>query len=479
MVPTVKGGAMTSPTAWYLGPSRAAGTAAAVPEPKDDPFYKYDGPLEMDPGTVLRTRRTTYHVLGVQTALKATQLLYRSTNQGGNPTANVTSIISPLVKPNKTKVLSYQSAYDSLNQSDEPSYAISGGDPTLTRIVVDVELAVYGAFLLDGYAVIVPDIEGQRADFAAGPEYGMNTLDSIRAALSSKEVGLPSDAKVAMLGYSGGALATEWAAELAPTYAPDVNKRLIGAAMGGLLVHPAHNLHYIENTWFWGGVMLMALVGIVRAFDRETEFKECLSDKGVKLFDEMKTKSIINVLGQYGDPLKQTGLKWADLAKPQYPTPESIPLYVECVNKLIMGTGGDPHGATTPTIPLFIGQGANGELEGTPGNKKDIGAGDGVMIAGDVRTLARGYCAKGTTVWYEQYDEHSHITSLLIWVPNAIDWIKQRFEDQPAPQHCLTNAIAWIKQRFKGQPARPAAPPAPQNCSSIKPGNNLDPIPVP
>ena len=136
---------------------------------------------------MLRHRRTTYHVLGVQTALKATQLLYRSTNQAGKPTANVTSIISPLVKPNKTKVISYQSAYDSLNQSDEPSYAISGGDPTLTRIVVDVELAVYGAFLLDGYTVIVPDIEGQRADFAAGPEYGMNTLDSIRAAFSSKK----------------------------------------------------------------------------------------------------------------------------------------------------------------------------------------------------------------------------------------------------------------------------------------------------
>ena len=55
-----------------------------------------------------------------------------------------------------------------------------------------------------------------------------------------------------------------------------------------------------------------------------------------------------------------------------------------------MGTGG------TPTIPLFIGQGANGELEGTPGDKPGIGAGDGVMIAGDVRTLARDYCAKGT-----------------------------------------------------------------------------------
>jgi hypothetical protein len=200
----------------------------------------------------------------------------------------------------------------------------------------------------------------------------------------------------------------------------------------------------------------------------------------VKLFDEMKTKSIINVLGQYGDPLKQTGLKWKDLAKPQYPTPDSIPLYVECVNKLIMGTGGDPHAATRPTIPLFIGQGSNGELEGTPGKKAGIGTGDGVMIAGDVRTLARSYCARGTTVWYEQYDEHSHITSLLLgpWLPHSIDWIKQRFEDQPAPQHCLTKVIDWIKQRFKGQPALPAAAPIPENCSSIPEGNSLDPIEI-
>ena len=38
-----------------------------------------------------------------------------------------------------------------------------------------------------------------------------------------------------MLGYSGGAIATEWAAELAPSYAPEVNERLIGAAIGGVL----------------------------------------------------------------------------------------------------------------------------------------------------------------------------------------------------------------------------------------------------
>ncbi len=55
-----------------------------------------------------------------------------------------------------------------------------------------------------------------------------------------------------MLGYSGGAIATEWAAELAPAYAPDLDRRLIGAAMGGVLVHPARNLLYVEGSYFWG-----------------------------------------------------------------------------------------------------------------------------------------------------------------------------------------------------------------------------------
>ena len=150
-------------------------------------------------------------------------------------------------------------------------------------------------------------------------------------------------------------------------------------------------------------------------------------------------QAFAQVTTQYGP------LTWAKLAKPEYASPESIPVLVQIVNQLIMGSGG------TPTIPLFIGQGANGELESTPGNKPGIGAGDGVMIAGDVRTLARRYCAKGTRVHYEQYGALSHISSIPIWLPNS---------------------VAWIKERFAGLPA-------PENCSSIAPGNSLAPIPVP
>jgi hypothetical protein len=432
---------MTAPLqpGWYPDRSRAPGMAVAALQPKDDPFYSYTGPppLEsIEPGTVLKTRSFRYHTFGFPTLLETTQLLYRSTSQTDKPTVNVTSVIAPPIQFDDKKVISYQSAYDSLNRNDEPSLAISGG-LRLGGVVPNVEAAVFGPFIADGYTVIVPDTEGQRADFAVGPEYGMNTLDSIRAAFNSSTV--PSDAKVAMLGYSGGAIATEWAAELAPTYAPDVNERLIGAAIGGVLVDPAHNLHYVEGTGFWAGVMAMALVGIVRAFEIEADLTPYLTPYGARVFHEMQTASIINVLGQY------PGLKWADLVSPEFPTPESLLPYVRCANKLIMGTGG------TPTIPLFIGQGANGVLEGTPGDKKDIGAGDGVMIAGDVRTLARDYCAKGTKVHYEQYDALSHIWSLPIWLPNSIAWIKQRFDGLPAPE----------------------------NCSSIQEGNPLTPIPDP
>ncbi len=238
-----------------------------------------------------------------------------------------------------------------------------------------------------------------------------------------------------MIGYSGGAIATEWAAELAPSYAPAINSRLVGAAFGGVLVDPAHNLHYVDGSGLWAGVMPMAIIGVSRAFG--IDLTPYLSEYGKQIYNKLQKASITEVLGQYPD------LTWAQLAKPEYPTPESIPLYVQVVNQLIMGTGG------TPTTPLYIAQGANGELEGTSGTQPGIGRGDGVMIAGDVRTLAREYCQHGVKVQYDQYDLFAHVETAIPW---------------------LTSAMPWLDARFAGWPA-------PQNCSQIAPGNPLTPIP--
>ncbi len=413
----------------------AAPAPAAPPTPEEDPFYDYAGakPLaEIAPGTVLKTRTLSYHVAGVPLPVRAVQLLYRSTSQLGEPTVNVTSVLKPALSLGTPQVVAYQSFYDSLNPVDEPSYAISGG-LTLGGAIPQVESALIGPELLAGRTVVVADTEGESADFVAGPEYGINTLDSLRAALASPATGLARTRKVGLIGYSGGAIATEWAAELAPSYAPDINAKLVGAAMGGVLVDPAHNLHYVEGSLSWAGVMPMAIVGVARAF--HIDLTPYLSEYGAQLYSKLEKASIAEVLAQY------PGLTWAQLAKPEYPTPESIPVYVHTVNQLIMGTGG------TPTVPLFIGQGALGELEGTPGNKPGIGEGDGVMIAGDVRSLARQYCGAGDKVLYNEYPL-GHITAAVPWIASA---------------------VPWLEARFAG-----VAPP--ENCAAIAPGNPLTPI---
>lgn len=409
--------------------------ARATPPPAQDPFYAYRGsvPLaQIAPGDVLKTRTLSYHVAGLPLPVKAVQLLYRTTGATGEPTVDVTSVLEPPLSAGTPEIVAYQSFYDSLNPDDEPSYAIEGG-LTLGGIIPDVESLLFAPELSSGKAIVVADTEGEAADFSAGPEYGLNTLDSLRAALGSPATGLAGTSEIGLLGYSGGAIATEWAAELAPSYAPDVNRRLVGASFGGVLADPAHNLHYVDGSALWAGVTPMAVIGISRAF--HIDLTPYLSEYGKQVYDQLQKASISEVLGRY------PGLTWAQLAKPQYATPESIPIYVQVANRLIMGTGG------TPTTPLQIAQGTRGELEGTSGNKPGIGDGDGVMIAGDVRTLAREYCQRGVAVQYQEY-ELDHIGTATPWIASAMPWLASRFAGKPAPQ----------------------------DCSQIAPGNPLTPI---
>ena len=99
-------------------------------------------------------------------------------------------------------------------------------------------------------------------------------------------------------------------------------------------------------------------------------------------------------------------------------------------------------------MPLAAPGSGLGTAVQPPGDKPGIGPGDGVMIAGDVRTLARHFCASGTAVDYTQYDALDHITTFAAWAPGALAWLSGRFADSPAPS----------------------------DCSQIPPGNSLAPV---
>ncbi|WP_369382875.1 lipase family protein [Streptomyces sp. cg36] len=419
-------------TAAAMAAVPAATSAAATPAAArtsasasaSDSFYAYTGsePLSsFAPGTVLKTRTLPYHVLGIPTPLKAVQLLYRTTDAQGRPAANVTTVVRSLTG-DSSKAVSYQSFYDSLNPEDSPSRAIAGG-VTLGGTIPNAESLLIAPLLLKGYNLVIPDTEGQQANFAAGPEYGTNTLDSIRAATKAAETGLDSHTSFGLIGYSGGAIATNWAAALAPSYAPDVNRRLVGYAEGGLLVDPAHNLKYVDGSLVWTGVIPMAVIGVSRSYD--IDLKSYLNSYGLSVYKDLERGSIINALGHY------PGLTWKKMAKPEYANPNSIPAFVTAMNRLNLGS------AATPTVPGFIGQGNGGVFEGTFSNRSGIGTGDGVMVAGDVRSLARQYCATGrSAVKYNQYELLSHTGATVAWAPVALGWLNDRFAGRTAPSDC-------------------------------------------
>ena len=97
----------------------ASGAAAGGPAlPSQDPFYTYSGSLAgVTPGTVLKTRTISEVDLGTTIPVSATQVLYRTTGEQGQPTATVATIIVPAGATPATRVVSYQTAYDALGWS--------------------------------------------------------------------------------------------------------------------------------------------------------------------------------------------------------------------------------------------------------------------------------------------------------------------------------------------------------------------------
>ncbi len=337
----------------------------------------------MPAGTVLQTRTVPYAIQGLQLPLKAIQVQFRTKDAVGKPTIGITTVVRPVLPLQKTtKVVSYQSFYDSLNRADQPSAAIAGGQG-IGNGIVNIETLLVAPLLLAGFTINIPDTQGQTADFAAGPEYGVVTLDSLRAISNVPATGVGTTSPIGLIGYSGGAIGTEWAAEQAPKYAPSIAKRIVGSAFGGVLVAPGHNLHYADGSIGWSGVVAMALVGLSRAY--HVDLTPYLSDYGKTLTTKLQKASIANAIFQY------PGLTFKKLVKPEYATPETIKPLVTIANKLIMGTDG------TPTSPMFIGQGTGGYAEGTSGNQPGIGPGDGVMIAGDVRSLGAQLLRQGAS----------------------------------------------------------------------------------
>ena len=380
--------------------------------PNEDPFYIPPAGYESAaPGTILASRAvpspiSAFELIPLSLA-GAYQLLYRTADSFGNPTATVTTILIPK-NANYSKLLSYQVAEDASFINCAPSYALqqfseSGG--FAGTVETQVEILAIGAALLQGWVVAMPDHEGPKAAFLANINSGQATLDGVRAALSSAAItGLASRPVITMWGYSGGSVATSFAAEMQPTYAPDLI--IAGAAIGGLVPNISSATSLINRS-FAAGLIPGGVLGLAHEYPViATALDEFLVPSRAATFRQADSQCLgANVLQfLFQDVIGTYFVNDSVLTRPDV-------LAVLNANAV---------GQRAPQIPLFMYKSINDELSAVQ----------------DTDAVYAAYCAGGTNVRYQRDLLSEHALLLITGIPSAILWLKDRMNSVPVTPGC-------------------------------------------
>ncbi|MEV2225373.1 lipase family protein [Nocardia vinacea] len=381
------------PVAGILHPARDP--AAVMPTPLADPFYTpLRGFENLRPGAVVAARVVDIGL--TPTPITATELLIRSTDAKGRPVPVVATLLVPIARwegSGPRPVVAYNVPIDSLGNRCAPSQQLKLG---LSAGLRSVQLP-----LSKNYAVIVADHQGPRQAYAAGRMAGHAVLDSIRAAVQTPELGLSPDAPAVVSGYSGGAIASGWAAQLAPEYAGELN--LVGAVVGGVPADFGMLINTMNGANAASGVFLAATLGLAREYP---EIMGLFNDNGWRLSQFAKDLCFLDaaLLGVLA-PIPAETL--TDVAHPA-----KLPMIREILAENRLGTA-------APRVPVFLYHGINEVW---------------IPFAG-AEHLYDDWCRLGVTVRFEAHlGEHLIVADTGGSAANS--WIDQRFAGAPEPVGC-------------------------------------------
>lgn len=382
------------------------GTEGVRPtDPRQDPFYHPDISkyADLNNGDIIDIREVGLSKIWLNIK-QAFQVSYRSENTLGSPVADVTTIMIPY-NPNG-KVVSYQMWEDAVSLQCSPSYSLVTGisDPT------------YDILLLAGFIVNTPDHEGVNSAFAAGIKEGKSTLDSIRAFLNARErIGLDTNAndKIAMWGYSGGTIASGHAAELVPTYAPDLTENIVATVIGGVVANITDLVQGINGGIFTG-------FGVAGVWGLSTEYPAVKSlldvslRKGIRWrFEHVSEVCIFNHLIDY---LFQNFWSYTvdDTAESFFYNDDVQEMLVNETLGLMTGTSG------VPTMPMLVYNGVQ----------------DPICDIYEVDRAVDSWCKSDVPVDYYRYALLEHGGAAVLGIPDICLWIIKMFFHDYKPGSC-------------------------------------------
>lgn len=374
--------------------------------PNRDPFYQPPtGFQHAKPGTVLRSRGVELGFLGViPQGFTATQLLYRSTNLHGEPEVAVTTVLVPEQRdPGVCPVLSYQCAIDAVESRCFPSYALRHRARPVGAFVQSEFLLICAA-LAEGWAVSIPDHEGCHGMWGSPREPGYRILDGVRAALGCERLGLSASAPIGLWGYSGGGLASAWAAELSDGYAPELN--IAGAVLGSPVADCGSVARRLNRSFFAGlaALMIAALTDVFPEAQRVVD--EHATAEGKTLLNRLRTMTTAGAVWR----LRGTDIgSYVDMSADElWDLPEVRHIFDE--TRL---------GKSVPKPPVLVIQAVH----------------DRIISVDDVDRLVDTYDEGGAAVTYHRDRFCGHLLLHPLSTPMTLRWLRDRFTGRPLSEH--------------------------------------------
>ncbi|MCM2411152.1 lipase family protein [Streptomyces sp. RKAG290] len=360
----------------------------------------------------------------------ATRLMYRSTDSNGQPVAVTGAYIEPSAawKGGGPRPLVAVAA-GTMGQGDQCAPSMALQYPlTLNGETVSVgyeALAIY-RLLSAGTAVVVTDYVGLGATdrlhtYVNRVDEGHALLDAARAAHAVPGASITPGSRTGLYGYSQGGGASAAAAELQPSYAPDV--QLAGTYAGAPPADLTAVMKGIDGSAL-AGALAWSINGFAQADpDLRNVVEANINGVGKAALKDASTMCVGDAILGYGFA-KST--KWTNDGK--------------SIGDII---------AAEPRAQAALDKQRIGNLKPAGPVRLATGVQDDIVPHGQARQLAVDWCRKGANITYDAIvlpnlgDKllTNHVVPLITDQGDAISWLTDRLSGRAATSNCWTMPV--------------------------------------
>ncbi|MGC4949451.1 lipase family protein [Streptomyces sp. DT224] len=360
----------------------------------------------------------------------ATRLMYRTTDSNGQPAAVTGAYIEPSAawKGGGARPL-VALASGTMGQGDQCAPSLALQHPlTATTETVSIgyeTLSVY-RLLSAGVAVVVTDYVGlgttdRLHTYVNRVDEGHALLDAVRAAHRLPATSLTPDSRTGLYGYSQGGGASASAAELQPSYAPEI--QLAGTYAGAPPADLTATMKGIDGSAL-AGALAWSINGFAQAdADLRDVVEANINDAGRAALKDASTMCVGDAILGYGFA---KSAKWTTTGKSLGEIIAAEPKAQAALDKQRIGT-------LKPSGPVRVATGTQ----------------DDIVPHSQARRLAVDWCRKGADVTYDAVvlpnlgDKilTNHMVPLLTDQGDAIAWMTDRLAGKRSVSNCWSMPI--------------------------------------